>query len=96
MTPFTSDLPSPPFEVQFPQQRVPLKNATPSQHLDQPHPPKERTIDIFVSFKLRHITAEFPAVSPVYDKASPDQTTFMCTGLGPAGTQGFPSAFSLH
>ena len=75
MTPFTSGLLSPPIEVQPPQQGVPLKEAPPSQHLDGPHPPKERTIDIFVSFKLRGITAEFPAVSSMSARADPSQTT---------------------
>lgn len=64
MTPFTS-LRSPPVQVQPPQQTPPLKEAPPPQQLDGPHIPKERTIDIFVSFKLRSITAEFPTVSYV-------------------------------
>ena len=57
MTPFTTsplvDPPPPP----------PLQHAPPPPDYDGPHAPLERTSDIFVSFKLRNITAEFPTVS---------------------------------
>ena len=61
MTPFNSNLPCPPVDPQTAQ--PPLTEALPPDQTDGPHPPRERTVDIFVVFKLRKITAEFPTVS---------------------------------
>ena len=40
-----------------------LTETPPPQPYEGSHVPEERTIDIFVNFKLRKITAEFPTVS---------------------------------
>lgn len=57
MTPFTSS------PLVDPPPPAPLQQAPLPADLDGSHSPQERTSDIFVSFKLRNITAEFPTVS---------------------------------
>lgn len=97
MTTFNSSPLSPPVKVPAPEPLPPLTEAPPSQQPDEPHPPQERTIDIFVSFKLRGITAEFPTVSMHWLNAPPILfVVAMVTGLGQGGTKGFPPPLSLH
>ena len=64
MTPFKSGFPCPPSDTE--PTPPPLSKAPVPPSLQQwqgPHTPQERTINIFVSFKLRTICAEFPTVS---------------------------------
>ena len=59
MTPFdSSDPSSPPTADEV--VNTPLSKAPNSAPYSRPHEPAERTIDIFICFKLRNVTAEFP------------------------------------
>lgn len=63
MTTFHSNMPAaPPTSQPCPPH---LKEATPPEPYSGQDEPAERTMDIFVSFKLQHITAEFPTVRAI-------------------------------
>ena len=62
MSAFNSNIPSEMDTSPAHPSKVPLKDVASPEPYQEPDQPPQRTIDIFVSFKLRKITAEFPVV----------------------------------